>query len=268
MEIIKNYSCQTSDTIGKYFKEVRNSELISIDKEIELANRIKNNDKEAIDELVKANLKFVISVAREYQGLGLSLADLISEGNYGLIKAATKFDVTRGFRFISYAVYWIKQTILQSINDNSRTIRLPTNVINKISKTNKEFAGLDDSDKKVYPFCVSLNDSIKKNNGDFNSVGTELEDLLCDEESQDFDIFNIEIDKLKLALNNTLSILNKRERGIIECYFGFNSVYEPMTLEAIGDKYDLTKERVRQIKEKALRRLRHNNDELYLLLNH
>ena len=251
---------ENSDTITKYFKEVRESSLLTIDEEIELLNKIQNGDKNAGDELVKSNLKFVISVAKEYQGLGLSLSDLISDGNYGLVKSVDRFDPTRGFRFISYAVYWIKQSIIQGLNDNSRTIRLPTNVINELNKLNKLNDEFNEGDGKVYPTCVSLSDTLSTN------TNKTISDYFFDDSADDS--LDVELNKLKRAITNTLSILSKRERDIIECYFGLDTECEPMTLEAIGDKHKLTKERVRQIKEKGLRRLRHNNDELYLLLNH
>lgn len=250
---------EKSDTITKYFKEINKCELLSVEEENVLTNRIANGDKAAINELVKANLKFVISVAKEYQGLGLSLNDLINDGNIGLIKAAERFDPTRGFKFISYAVYWIKQSIMQSLNDNSRMIRLPSNIVNKILQLNKENG--EKIDKEHYPSCVSLNTKI----GEY--TGFELGDMVADEDADDFDVFDYETKRLKKVLDKTMQCLTNRERGIIECYYGINTQCEPMTLEAIGDKYDLTKERIRQIKQKAIRRLRHNNLELHNLIN-
>lgn len=255
------------DTISKYFKEVKKSKLISIEKEVELSTKIVEGDTQAIDELVKANLKFVISIAKEYQGLGLPLPDLISEGNYGLIKSATKFDPTRGYRFISYAVWWIRQSIIQSLNDNSRIIRLPTNIINKLSQLNKKSLTYEQimngeaDNEESYPTCVSINEPVN------HSGDSQIIDYLSDDLSDESEIVDIEIDKLRRVINNTLKVLDDRERGIVECYFGINRECEPMTLEAIGDRYSLTKERIRQIKEKAIRRLRHNNEELYVLLN-
>ena len=258
-----------NETISKYFKEVRDSELLTVEKEIEITNRIREGDPKAVNELVTANLKFVISIAKEYQGLGLALSDLISEGNYGLIKSAVKFDSTKGFKFITYAVYWIRQSIMQSLNDNSRIIRLPTNVIHKLSKLSKRsstyediMSGVDYNDEH-YPVCVSLNETLDNASDTKNG---EFMDFLAEEPISD-EIFNVEIGKLKKVIKKTLKVLDDRERGIIECYFGLNRECEPMTLEAIGDKYDLTKERIRQIKEKAIRRLRHNNDDLFSLLN-
>jgi RNA polymerase primary sigma factor len=267
------------DSITKYFKEVRKSEVITQSKEVELAIRIKNGDEKAIDELVFANLKFVISIAKEYQGQGLSLSDLINEGNYGLIKAASKFDHTRGFRFISYAVWWIKQSIIQSLNDNARIIRLPSNVINKLSALKKEIEKFkfqnerepiygdilfeDETkpfDESDLPTCRSLNDII-------NEEGSELGDMIQSPDDNYSDNFYDIDEVVKDELEKTLSILTVRERAIIEYYYGLDNNYEPMTLEAIGDKFNLTKERIRQIKERAIRKLRFNSNNLYGILN-
>lgn len=263
------------DSISKYFKDVRKSVVLTQNEEIKLAKRIKKGDEKAITELVNANLKFVVSIAKEYQGQGLSLSDLISEGNYGLVKAATRFDYKRGFRFISYAVWWIKQSIIQSLNDNARVVRLPANVINKLSKLNKEIAKFEYANEREpvygeiendevsvellrYPKCTSLNEHI-------NEEGDELIELIPSE-SDDEDRLEID-ERIKNQLSKTLSVLNERERTIIECYFGIDTDCEPMTLEAIGEKYGLTKERIRQIKEKAIRKLRHNAHDLYDLIN-
>ncbi len=272
----KNFTNYSADeTINRYFKDVKKSEGLSIEKEKELAKRIQEGDNKAIDELVEANLKFVVTIAKEFQGQGLPLADLISEGNYGLVKAATRFDYKRGFRFISYAVWWVKQSIIQSLNDNARVVRLPANVINKISKLNKEIAKFEYANEREpifgeifdgetelsmtkYPKCASLNEYI-------NEEGDELIDLIPGEMP---DENQIEIDeRIKKQLSKTLSILDERERSIIECYFGIDTDCEAMTLEAIGEKYGLTKERIRQIKEKAIRKLRHNAHDLYDLIN-
>lgn len=273
----KYVNFDVEDNIGKYFKDVRKSIILTPSEEIRLAERIKEGDDKAVDLLVNANLKFVISVAKEYQNQGLPLSDLISEGNYGLIKAAKRFDHEKGFRFISYAVWWIRQSILQSLNDNARMVRLPANIINKITYLNKEISKFEftnerepvygeifDKDKEVmdliyYPKCLSLNETI-------NEDGDELIELIPNNED---DVENqTEIDfKVKNELQKTLSILDDREKEIIENYFGINTNLEPMTLEAIGEKYDLTKERIRQIKEKAIRKLRHNANGLYSLMN-
>lgn len=272
----KYVNFDVEDNIGKYFKDVRKSIILTPSEEIRLAERIKEGDEKAVELLVNANLKFVISVAKEYQNQGLPLSDLISEGNYGLIKAAKRFDHEKGFRFISYAVWWIRQSILQSLNDNARMVRLPANIINKITYLNKEISKFEflnerepvygeifDKDKEVmdlvyYPKCLSLNETI-------NEDGDELIELIpnLDEEENQLEIDN----KVKDELQKTLSVLDDREKEIIENYFGINTNLEPMTLEAIGEKYNLTKERIRQIKEKAIRKLRHNANGLYSLMN-
>lgn len=266
------------DSVIKYFKEVRKSNVITPEKEVELAKRIQNGDQLAIDELVFANLKFVISIAKEYQGQGLPLSDLINEGNYGLIKAANKFDHTRGFRFISYAVWWIKQSIIQSLNDNARVIRLPSNIINRLSTLKKEIekfklenerepvfgdilkhGEFDNFSESDLPSCRSLNDIVGDN-------GSELCDILVNHDDTTDDFYKIDL-TLKNEIEKVLSTLTERERDIIECYFGLNNDYEPMTLEAIGDKFGLTKERIRQIKERAIRKLKYNSSGLYNVLN-
>lgn len=273
----KYVNFDVEDNIGMYFKDVRKSVILTPKEELKLAERIREGDDKAIDLLVKANLKFVISVAKEYQNQGLPLSDLISEGNYGLIKAAKRFDHEKGFRFISYAVWWVRQSILQSLNDNARMVRLPANVINKITYLNKEIAKFEfinerepvygeifDKDKEVmdlvyYPKCFSLNETI-------NEEGDELIELIPNHDDEQDS--QIEIDnRVKNELQKTLSVLDEREKEIIENYFGINTDIQPMTLEAIGEKYNLTKERIRQIKEKAIRKLRHNANGLYNLIN-
>jgi RNA polymerase primary sigma factor len=271
----KYVNFDVEDNIGKYFKDVRKSIILTPNEEIKLAERIKEGDEKAVELLVNANLKFVISVAKEYQNQGLPLSDLISEGNYGLIKAAKRFDHEKGFRFISYAVWWIRQSILQSLNDNARMVRLPANIINKITYLNKEISKFEfinerepvygeifDKEKEVmdllyFPKCLSLNETI-------NEDGDELIELIPNLDDED----ELEIDnRIKNELQKTLSVLDDREKEIIENYFGINTDFEPMTLEAIGEKYNLTKERIRQIKEKAIRKLRHNANGLYTLMN-
>ena len=264
----KYLNLNQDDCITKYFKDIKNTKILSKNEEIELAIKIKNGDKLATETLVSSNLKFVIAIAKEYQGNGVSLSDLINEGNYGLIKAASKFDHTKGFRFISYAVWWIRQSIIQSLNDNSRTIRLPSNVFNKINNDKKELdriklSGLYDFDdnnklnKIEIPSCKSFNVEI-------NEDGSELQDILYFEEEDNFYDIN---DTIKIELNRALSILTEREREIIELYYGLNDDIEPATLEGIGDRFGLSKERVRQIKERAIRKLRFNSEDLYDILN-
>lgn len=263
-----NYTSE--DTISKYFKDVKKTVSLTPEQEVELAIKIKNGDKSAVDELVTANLKFVVSVAKDYQGQGLTLSDLINEGNYGLIKAAYRFDHTRGFKFISYAVWWIKQSIMQSLNENARIVRLPANIINKMSKLNKEFGdGCDNKNELMsdisdfdvsllnYQKTTSLNQTINEDSG-------EIIDLIVGDNNEETLGMS---DIVKKELKNILSELDERERVIIESYFGINTEHDGMTLEAIGDKYGLTKERIRQIKEKAIRKLRYNTHKLQSLIN-
>ncbi len=268
---------ENDNNIGLYFKDIRkstNSVMLTAQEEVTLGEKIKNGNVEAINKLVKANLKFVISIAKDYQGQGVPLSDLISEGNYGLIKAATKFDNTKGFKFISYAVWWIRQAIIQSINDNGRIVRLPTNIINKLAFVNKEVARFnhinerdpvygeifdknnDEVDLLYFPKTISLNESI-------NEDGDELIHLIADGYEDNDDVIDY---RVKKELNNMLSSLSDRERDIIESYYGLNPDYESMTLEAIGEKYDLTKERIRQIKLKTLRKLKNESETLWNIL--
>lgn len=272
-----HYGNETAVT--SYFKDIRKYDLLTKEEEIELTNKIKNGDEKSLKKLMESNLKFVIRIAKEYQGNGLPLSDLISEGNYGMMKAASKFEPEKGYRFISYAVWWIKQSILQSLNDNSRIVRLPTNVVNKISTLKAQIEKFEHENERepvfgevlcddgdVYDFETSqyrlyLNDCL---NDDDSS--TEFGDLLCaDEERTNFDVE--EDNRVKSELANILSKLDDREAEILKLYFGIDSEFEPMTLEAIGDRYDLTKERVRQIKERAILKLRHHAKTLYDIIN-
>jgi len=268
-----NYDTDESTT--KYFKEIRKIKLITQTEELELAKKIKEGDVSAIDKLVSANLKFVVTIAKDYQGKGLPLSDLINEGNFGLIKAASRFDHTKGFRFISYAVWWVKQSIIQSLNENARIVRLPANVINKISVLTKEINKFESENerKPVYGELVDKNNEILELipnissmslNEVINEEGDEFIDMLESDEVED----RVVIDKkIKSEIYNVLSNLDIREKEIVEAYFGINTECEPMTLEAIGEKFSLTKERIRQIKEKAIRKLRYNADNLFYLRN-
>lgn len=245
------YIISKEDDVSKYFKEIRKYEPLTAEKEVELAERIKEGDKEAEHELIKANLKFVVSVAKRYMNQGLSLGDLINEGNLGIIKAAKRYDHTRGFKFISYAVWWIQQSILQSLNDNARTIRIPNNVLAKIySKENEPTEDLD------IPRCTSIHDKI-------NEDGGELLDLIEEPQEEEFD----PDDRIKEELMKALSILTDRERSVIIYYYGLDPDFTPMTLDGIGDMFDITKERVRQIKVRALRKLRYNSSNLFDAMN-
>ena len=277
----KRMSYDNETAVSSYFKDIRKYTLITKDEELELTTKIKNGDDKALNRLMEANLKFVIRIAKDYQGNGLPLSDLISEGNYGMIKAATKFEPEKGFRFISYAVWWIKQSILQSLNDNSRIVRLPTNIVNKISMLKRQIERFehdnerepvfgetlsedgDSYDCETSQYRLYLNASV---NSDDNNQ-TEFGDLLCAEENRT--VFDAEDDmSIKVELNAILSKLEPREADILKLYFGINIEHEAMTLEVIGDKYGLTKERVRQIKERAILKLRHHAKNLHQLINY
>ena len=263
----------SDEIISRYFKDNKKPITLTSEQEKDLALRIQNGDKKAIDELVKANLKFVVTIAKEYINQGLPLSDLISEGNYGLIKAAHKFDVTKGFKFISYAVWWIRQSILFSLNENSRIIRLPTNVINKIQhlKVDVEKFEHENEREPMYDEVLNINgDSIIKVsnaslclNDSINEDGDELYNIIEDKTLRpDDDYYDVNYE-VKTELEDLLDSLDDREKKIIQCYFGLNGDSEPMTLEIIGEMFNLSRERVRQIKHKALRKLRHNSDNLF-----
>lgn len=259
------------DCIDKYFKDIKKHSLITQEEEINLAKRIKKGDSSAVEQLVQANLKFVISIAKNYQNQGVPLNDLINDGNEGLIRAAYKFDHTKGNRFISYAVWWIRQAIIQSLNDNSRTVRLPVNQVNKISQVRKEVKQFElihnrqPVDGEIvneevfesvdYPICVSTNKHVNEDKDEFG-------DFIIDETFDTPDSLDDEDEILRAKISELLSVLSPRERDIIECYYGLLKEREAMTLEAIGEKYDLTKERIRQIKFKSLRKLRHHVHDL------
>ncbi len=272
LKITKSITNRESDSLDKYLQEIGHEDLVSVEEEVELAQRIKKGDREALDKLTKANLRFVVSVAKQYQNQGLSLPDLINEGNLGLIKAAEKFDETRGFKFISYAVWWIRQSILQAIAEQSRIVRLPLNqvgsvnkinrVLNKFEQENERRPSVDEIAEKVDIPHDKIEEAMKISNrhvsvdapfsdGDDNS----LLDILPNTDSPTADE-NLVLESLHEEINRALQTLNERERSIIEAFFGINQ--SEMTLEEIGAKYGLTRERVRQIKEKAIRRLRHN----------
>lgn len=272
LKITKSITNRESASLDKYLQEIGHEELISIEEEVELAQRIKKGDKEALERLTKANLRFVVSVAKQYQNQGLSLPDLINEGNLGLIKAAEKFDETRGFKFISYAVWWIRQSILQAIAEQSRIVRLPLNqvgsvnrinrILNKFEQENERRPSVDEIADKVDLPEDKIVDAMKAPSKHISVDAPFIEgednsllDVLPNADSPMADN-ELVMESLRAEISSALNVLNERERNIIEAFFGINQ--PEMTLEEIGDKYGLTRERVRQIKERAIRRLRHN----------
>ena len=278
LKITKSITNRESASLDKYLQEIGHEELISVDEEVELAQRIRQGDRKALEKLTKANLRFVVSVAKQYQNQGLSLPDLINEGNLGLIKAAEKFDETRGFKFISYAVWWIRQSILQAIAEQSRIVRLPLNQVGSVNKINRMLnkfeqeherrPSIEEIAEHIDLPQDKIEDAMKVNSrhvsvdapfvdGDENS----LLDVLINDDSPMADR-TLVMESLREEINRALQRLNERERNIIEAFFGINQ--PEMTLEEIGDKYGLTRERVRQIKEKAIRRLRHSTKNKFL----
>ena len=272
LKITKSITNRKGESLDKYLQEISKEELLSVEEEVELATRIRKGDQKALDALTKANLRFVVSVAKQYQNQGLSLPDLINEGNVGLIKAAERFDETRGFKFISYAVWWIRQSILQAIAEQSRIVRLPLNQVssvNKISQVlsrfeqeNERRPSIDEISEKVDlpqdKIDEALNISGKHVSMDAPFIDGEensLLDVMVNDNSPSADK-QLVLESLRQEIQKVLSCLNERERTIIEAYFGIEQ--PEMTLEEIGTKYGLTRERVRQIKEKAIRRLRNN----------
>ena len=272
LKITKSITNRESDSLDKYLQEIGHEELITVEEEVELAQRIRKGDRKALERLTKANLRFVVSVAKQYQNQGLSLPDLINEGNMGLIKAAEKFDETRGFKFISYAVWCIRQSILQAIAEQSRIVRLPLNqvgsvnkinrILNKFEQENERRPSIDEIAEKTDLPEDKIEDAMKVPgkhisvdapivDGEENS----LLDLLASTDTPTTDN-ELVLESLREEIAEALQTLNERERNVIEAFFGINQ--QEMTLEEIGDKYGLTRERVRQIKEKAIRRLRHN----------
>ncbi|HEY9543181.1 sigma-70 family RNA polymerase sigma factor [Prevotella sp.] len=272
LKITKSITNRESASLDKYLQEIGHEELISVEEEVILAQRIRKGDRKALEKLTKANLRFVVSVAKQYQNQGLSLPDLINEGNVGLIKAAEKFDETRGFKFISYAVWWIRQSILQAIAEQSRIVRLPLNQVGSVNKINRVLSKFEQENERrpnadEIAACIDLPEEkieeVLKVNGRHISVDAPFAD---GEENGLLDILpNIDTpsadnelvkESLREEIGRALNLLNEREKNVIEAFFGIGM--PEMTLEEIGDKYELTRERVRQIKEKAIRRLRHN----------
>ena len=274
LKITKQVTNRETASLDKYLQEIGKVDLITADEEVELAQRIKAGDQIALEKLTKANLRFVVSVAKQYQNQGLTLPDLINEGNLGLIKAAQRFDETRGFKFISYAVWWIRQSILQALAEQSRIVRLPRNKIGSINKINKTYAFLEQSHERppsaeeiAKELDMTINDvkESMKNSGRHVSMDaplvegedSNLYDVLRSGESPnpDRDLLH---ESLRTEIERALETLTPREADVIRLYFGLGNQH-PMTLEEIGETFDLTRERVRQIKEKAIRRLKHTS---------
>ena len=273
LKITKSITNRESASLDKYLQEIGKEELISVEEEVELAQRIKKGDKEALEKLTKANLRFVVSVAKQYQNQGLSLPDLINEGNLGLIKAAEKFDETRGFKFISYAVWWIRQSILQALVEQSRIVRLPLNQVGSLNKINKAFARFEQEHERT-PSADELATELElpkeKVTDTLRVAGRHISvdapfadgednsllDVLVNTDSPNADRGLIN-ESLATEVERALEILTERERDIIRYFFGIGC--SEMTLEEIGEKFDLTRERVRQIKEKAIRKLRQSS---------
>lgn len=272
LKISKSITNRESASLDKYLQEIGHEELLSVDEEVELALKIKKGDRRALERLTRANLRFVVSVAKQYQNQGLSLPDLINEGNVGLIKAAEKFDETRGFKFISYAVWWIRQSILQAIAEQSRIVRLPLNQVGSVNKINRELnkfeqeherrPSVDEIADRIDLPEDKIEEAMKVNNrhvsmdapfvdGEDNS----LLDVLADNDMPMADKALVQ-ESLRKEIDRAIELLNDREQKVVRAFFGIGS--PEMTLEEIGEKYNLTRERVRQIKEKAIRRLRHN----------
>jgi RNA polymerase primary sigma factor len=270
LKITKSITNRESASLDKYLQEIGREELISVEEEVELAQRIKKGDQTALEKLTRANLRFVVSVAKQYQNQGLSLPDLINEGNLGLIKAAEKFDETRGFKFISYAVWWIRQSILQALAEQSRIVRLPLNQVGSLNKINKAFSKFEQENERK-PSAEELADQLElpadkvqdtlRVSGRHVSVdapfsdGEEnnLLDVLVNHDSPNADRQLIN-ESLSKEIERALGTLTERESDIVKLFFGIGE--QEMTLEEIGERFGLTRERVRQIKEKAIRRLR------------
>jgi RNA polymerase primary sigma factor len=274
LKITKSITNRESASLDKYLQEIGREELINADEEVVLAKKIREGDQAALEKLTKSNLRFVVSVAKQYQNQGLSLPDLINEGNLGLIKAAKRFDETRGFKFISYAVWWIRQSILQALAEQSRIVRLPLNQVGSLNKINKAFSKLEQEFERE-PSAEELSELLELPqdkvadtmrvsgrhvsmdapfvNGEENS----LLDVLVNHDSPRADS-GLLSESLQREIERSLSTLTERERDVVKLFFGIG-INHGLTLEEIGAKFDLTRERVRQIKEKAIRRLRHNS---------
>ena len=272
LKITKSITNRESEALEKYLSEIGREDLLTSDEEVELAQRIRKGDRKALDRLTKANLRFVVSVAKQYQNQGLSLPDLINEGNLGLIKAAEKFDETRGFKFISYAVWWIRQSILQAIAEQSRIVRLPLNQVGSVNKINRMLSKFEQENErrpsvdeiseqidlpedKVDEAMMASNRHVSVDAPFVDGEDNSLLDVLVNDNAPMADR-SLVIESLRTEIASLLQTLTDRERKVITAFYGIGQ--PEMTLEEIGNKYGLTRERVRQIKEKAIRRLRSN----------
>ena len=270
LKITKSITNRESEALEKYLQEIGREELITSDEEVELAQRIRKGDRKALERLTKANLRFVVSVAKQYQNQGMSLPDLINEGNLGLIKAAEKFDETRGFKFISYAVWWIRQSILQAIAEQSRIVRLPLNQVGSVNKINRMLSKFEQENErrpsvdeiseqtdlpqdKVGEAMLASNRHVSVDAPFVDGEDNSLLDILVNDNAPMADR-QLVVESLRTEIDSVLKILTERERRVVTAFYGIGQ--PEMTLEEIGNKYGLTRERVRQIKEKAIRRLR------------
>ena len=270
LKITHSITNRESESLEKYLQEIGKEEMVSVEEEVELAQRIKKGDRKALERLTKGNLRFVVSVAKQYQNQGLSLADLINEGNLGLLKAAERYDETRGFKFISYAVWWIRQSILQAISEQSRIVRLPLNqvgsmskinrVLNKFEQENERHPSIEELSERTSLPEEKIDEAMSANTRQISvdapfaeNDDNSLLDVMANEDAPSADR-RLVAESLKTEVQQALSILNDRERKIVEAFFGLDG--KEMTLEEIGNKYGLTRERVRQIKETAIKRLR------------
>ncbi len=275
LKITKSITNRESQSLDKYLQDIGKEELITAEMEVELAKKIKQGDQRALEKLTKANLRFVVSVAKQYQNQGLTLPDLINEGNLGLIKAAQKFDETRGFKFISYAVWWIRQSILQALAEQARIVRLPLNQVGSLNKINKAFSKLEQeyerapSVEELAEILEVSEDKVKESmkvagrhvsmDAPLSSSedGGTLMDVMANNDSPNADK-HLLAESLQKEIERSLSTLTDKEKEIIRLFFGIG-MNHGLTLEEIGTKFNLTRERVRQIKEKAIRRLRHTS---------
>ena len=278
LKITKSITSRDSQSLDKYLQEIGREQLLTVEEEVELSQRIRKGDRQALDTLVKSNLRFVVSVAKQYQNQGLTLPDLINEGNVGLIKAAEKFDETRGFKFIIYAVWWIRQTILQALAEQSRIVRLPLNQVSAVNKISKAITKFEQEfERKPSPeeLAELVNEVPEKINDSLRASGRHVSmdaPFVEGEDNSPLDVMEntdapaadhtLISESLQLEISRALDILNERERDIIEMSFGISQ--PEMTLEEIGDRFGLTRERVRQIREKAIRKLRVANKESIL----